>query len=38
MGVKQDYLPVELMGKTFLEDNDSATELDPDVEVADVGG
>lgn len=31
--VKQTYLPEELIGRTFLEERDLGTEVDPDVEV-----
>lgn len=30
--VKQDYLPDKLMGRTFLEDRDLGTEIDPELE------
>ena len=31
--VRQDYLPEELLGRTFLEDRDLGTEIDPDLEM-----
>jgi putative ATPase len=31
--VKQDYLPDELLGRSFLEERDLGTEVDPDLEV-----
>ncbi|KAL2132061.1 hypothetical protein VTI74DRAFT_4263 [Chaetomium olivicolor] len=34
--VKQDYLPEALLGRTFLEDRDLGTEVDPDVEMGEV--
>lgn len=30
--VKQEYLPDQLVGRIFLEENDFGTEIDPDLE------
>jgi putative ATPase len=35
--VVQDYLPAKLVGRTFLEDRDLGTKVDPDLEVEDLG-